>query len=89
MIRIMTPGGDTHSGQTARQVIEDMHERAIFLADQSTDEYLIGLRDRGKEFYGVSLGLEGDTLDERCESMLASILKHGLAVTIPEEEDAT
>ena len=89
MIRIMTAGGDTHSGQTARQVIEDMHERAIFLADQSTDEYLIGLRDRGKEFYGVSLDLEGDTLDERCESMLASILKHRLAVTIPEEEDAT
>ena len=89
MIKIMTLGGDMHSGQTARQVIEDMHERAIFLADQSMDEYLIGLRDRGKEFYGVSLDLDGDTLDERCESMLASILEHGLAVTIPEEQDAT
>ena len=84
----MTAGGDTHFGQTARQVIEDMHGRAIFLADQSTDEYLSGLRDRGKEFYRVSLDLEGDTLDERCESMLALMLKHGLAVTIP-EEDAT
>lgn len=77
--------GEIFAGKTALEVIGAMRGAALF-SDQSTlEDYLDMLLRNAKMLSGIDLIVKGDTPEEKADSLLASLVDHGLAEIVEDE----
>ena len=72
------PGGESYFGNTRLEILEQMKESGIFVAEKSIEEYLDFLVDSAKRYYDIDLVVEGDSVDERAESLTRALERHDL-----------
>ena len=71
--------GEIFAGKTALEVVRAMRGAALF-SDQSTlGDYIDMLLRNAKMLSGIDLIVKGDTPEEKADSLLASLVDHGLA----------
>ena len=71
--------GEIFTGETEFEVVRAMRGAALF-SDQSTlGDYLDMLLRNAKMLSGIDLIVKGDTPEEKADSLLASLVDHGLA----------
>ncbi len=77
--------GEIFAGKTALEVVRAMRGAALF-SDQSTlGDYLDMLLRNAKMLSGIDLIVKGDTPEEKADSLLASLVDHGLAEFLEDE----
>ena len=74
-----------YSGETAREVVEDIQSWGIFVADLPLEDYLAQTKELALKFHGVELDISGESLEDRCESLLQSILDAGLGRIVSQD----
>ena len=80
--------GEIFTGKTALEVVEAMRGATLF-SDQSTlEDYFDMLLRNAKMLAGIDLVVKGDTPEEKADSLLASLVDHGLAEVVEDEPAA-
>ena len=80
--------GEIFAGKTALEVVRAMRGAALF-SDQSTlGDYLDMLLRNAKMLSGIDLIVKGDTPEEKADSLLASLVDHGLAEFVDKDTPA-
>ena len=74
-----------YSGETAKEIVEDIQSCGIFVAELSLEDYLAQTKALALKFHGVELDISGDTLEDRCENLLQSILDFGLGRIVSQD----
>jgi len=67
---------------TARQIVSQMRDLAQFSNAATIGDYVEYVRTNTGAFEGVSLDITGETEDEKCESLVAELLRNELAVRL-------
>ena len=74
-----------YSGETAREIVEDIQSRGIFVAELPLEDYMAQTKALALKFHGVELDISGDTVEDRCENLLQSILDAGLGRIVAQD----
>lgn len=74
-----------YSGETAREIVEDIQSRGIFVAELPLEDYIAQTKALALKFHGVELDISGDTVEDRCENLLQSILDAGLGRIVAQD----
>ena len=67
-----------YSGETARGIVEDIQSRGVFVAELPLEDYIADTKAMALKHHGVELDISGETVEDRCENLLQSILDAGL-----------
>ena len=63
---------------TAKEIIQGMKQTAVFAAHLSLDEYVTWSADNAAQL-GITVKIAGNTVEERCASLLDQMLSSGFA----------
>ena len=72
----------TYAGETAREILEDIKSRAIFTAELPLEVYIAETKAIALKWHGVELDISGDSVEDRCENLLQSMLDAGLGTIV-------
>ena len=76
--RIVMRAGEVFEG-TPLEIVKAMQRMAMFQQHPTLDEYMAWVAKNARMFERVELAIEGATLDDRCASLVAAMLRAGLA----------
>ena len=74
-----------YSGETAREIVEDIQSRGIFVAELPLEDYMAKTKALALKYHGVELDISGATVEDRCENLLQSILRAGLGRIVSQD----
>ena len=66
------------TGNSAREILDELREGGIFTAEMTLDAYLQFLARNASFFAGAEVSVVGETLDERAQSVFDGLLAAGL-----------
>ncbi|MDE0105396.1 MAG: hypothetical protein OXN89_23715 [Bryobacterales bacterium] len=66
------------TGDTAREILDELREGGIFTAEMTLDAYLQSLARNAGLFAGANISAAGATLDERAQSVFDGLVAAGL-----------
>ena len=64
---------------TAKQVVEGMQSTAMFAAHLSVAEYVDWCADNARRLLELDVKVTGETVDERCASLVDELIRTGFA----------
>ena len=79
--------GEIFAGKTALEVVRPCGSDALLRSDDDED-YLDMLLRNAKKLSGIDLIVKGDTPEEKADSLLASLVDHGLAEFVDKDTPA-
>ena len=80
--------GEIFAGKTALEVVRAMRGATLFSDQTTLEDYLDMLLRNAKMLAGIDLIVKGDTPEEKADSLLASLVDHGLAEHLEDEPPA-
>jgi len=78
--------GEVFTGKTSLEVVRAMKGATLFSDHRDCEDYIDMVLHNAKMLAGIDLVVKGDGPDEKADSLLASLIDHGLAEIL--EEDA-
>lgn len=78
--------GEVFTGKTSLEVVRAMKGATLFSDQTSFEDYVDMVLRNAKMLAGIDLVVKGDSPEEKADSLLASLIDHGLAEII--EDDA-
>ncbi len=80
--------GEIFAGKTALEVVRAMRGATLFSDQATLEDYFDMLLRNAKMLAGIDLVVKGDTPEEKADSLLASLVDHGLAEVVEDEPAA-
>ena len=80
--------GEIFAGKTALEVVRAMRGATLFSDQTTIEDYLDMLLRNAKMLAGIDLIVKGDTPEEKADSLLASLVDHGLAEFVEKDTPA-
>lgn len=80
-MKVEIPGFTTLYGSPVT-ILRLMQEVRRFDDCKDLDEYIRIMQENGRRLLGVALNVEGDTLEERAESLLREMAAHELVILL-------
>jgi hypothetical protein len=78
--------GEVFTGKTSLEIVRAMKGAALFSDQGSFEDYIDMLLRNAKMLAGIELVVKGDSPEEKADSLLATLMEHGLAEVL--EDDA-
>ena len=80
--------GEIFTGKTNLEVVQAMRGAALFSDQTTLEDYVDMLLRNAKILAGIELIVKGDTPEEKADSLLASLVDHGLAEFVEKDTPA-
>ncbi len=80
--------GEIFAGKTALEVVRAMRGAVLFSDQTTIEDYFDMLLRNAKMLSGIDLIVKGDTPEEKADSLLASLVDHGLAEFVEKDTPA-
>ena len=84
-MKVTVPGYSTVD--SSPEAILNLLKEARIFGQAEGDDYIESIKEIAKRCYDLDLNVQGETYEERAESLLREMAKHGL-VLIDEEREA-
>jgi hypothetical protein len=78
--------GEVFTGKNSLEIVRAMKGAALFSDQGSFEDYIDMLLRNAKMLAGIELVVKGDSPEEKADSLLATLMEHGLAEVL--EDDA-